>query len=128
MKTVLNALAIIKKLRLSGNSPTLDSELDDLATWCQLGYYFADKLEAGVALEMYNLTGNRQHKQQAIEFAEKGLNRWKNVVALTAHRYQPMPYVSFGHHEPRWPDFNAFHWSKFLDDVKADIDYIKNQN
>ncbi len=123
-----NALAIIEKLRLPGNSPTLDSELDDLATWCQLGYYFADKLEAGVALEMYNLTGNCQHKQQAIEFAEKGFTHWKNVVALTAGRYKSMPYVSFGHHEPRWPDFDNFHWSEFLDDVKADIDYIKNQN
>lgn len=122
------ALATIEKLRLPGNSPTLDSELDDLATWCQLGFYFADKLMAGVALEQFNLTGNQQKKDQAIEFAENGLAHWKNVVALTADRYKPMPYVSFGHHEPRWPEFTAFHWSKFLDDVKADIEYIKNQN
>jgi hypothetical protein len=37
-----------------------------------------------------------------------------------------MPYVSFGHHEPRWPEFTAFHWKFFIDKVKDDLEFVKN--
>jgi hypothetical protein len=36
-----------------------------------------------------------------------------------------MPYVSMGHHEPRWPEFTSFHWKYFMNEVEADLEYVK---
>ncbi|MCK4746584.1 MAG: hypothetical protein KAT15_06105, partial [Bacteroidales bacterium] len=47
----LRAIAIVNNLRLPDPEPALDSELDDIETWCHLGFYFADKLRAGVSVE-----------------------------------------------------------------------------
>ncbi len=39
-----------------------------------------------------------------------------------------MPYVSMGHHEQKWPDFKAFHWDLFSEDVRADLEFVLNLN
>ncbi len=120
------AMITLAKLRLEGDDPTLNSELDDLETWTQLGFYLADKIRAGVAFETYRLTGQEQKKSDAVEYLQKCVNHWKNIIRLTEDRYQPMPYVSMGHHEPRWPEFTQFHWKYFLKDVEADVEYVRN--
>ena len=102
------------------------SELDDLETWCHLGFYLADKIRAGVSFETFGLTGMKSEKDKSLECLEKCVVHWRNIVSLTEDRYNPMPYVSMGHHEPRWPEFKAFHWKNFLKDVQADIDFVKN--
>ncbi len=117
---------LIGDLRDPGNDPALLSELDDLETWCHLGYYFADKLRAGISLEMYNLGKNPGDRQKALEYLESCVGHWRNVIQLTKGRYRPMPYVSMGHHEQKWQDFKSFHWELFLDDVRADQEYVKN--
>ncbi len=122
------AMKLIRKLRNPGNEATLDSELDDLETWCHIGYYFAGKLRAGVALETYNLTGDQQEKETSIEHLEHCVTHWENVIRLTADRYSPMPYVSMGHDNQKWPEFRAFHWQNFREDVKADLDYVINMH
>lgn len=120
------ALAILETLEVGENETDLNSELADIRTWCHLGYYFADKLRAGVALENYNRSKQEKYKEEAIAYLEKCLVSWKEVVQLTTDQYKPMPYVSMGHHEQRWPEFTSFHWSLFLKDVEADIDYVRN--
>ncbi len=57
---------------------------------------------------------------------KKCVGHWKNVIRLTDDRYKPMPYVSMGHLEQRWPEFKAFHWKYFLKDVEADIEFVRN--
>ena len=113
-------------LEVQANDPGLISELADIQIWCHLGYYFADKLRAGVALEIYNLSNRSKDKEEAIAHLENCLRSWKEVVRLTTDQYKPMPYVSMGHHEPKWPEFTSFHWSNFLEDVEADIEYVIN--
>jgi hypothetical protein len=120
------AADLIKELKNPGNEPALASELDDLETWCHLGYYFADKMRAGVSLEKYNLAGIKENKENALEYLENCAEHWKNIIKLTTDRYMPIPYVSMGHHTQKWPDFKAFHWELFLNDVVADIEYVKN--
>ena len=120
------ALNILESMEEQENEPGLISELSDIETWCNLGYYFADKLRAGVYLENYNLAKQEKDKEKAIVHLEQCLESWKEVVRLTVDRYKPMPYVSMGHHEQRWPEFTSFHWSIFLKDVEADIEYVKN--
>jgi len=61
-----------------------------------------------------------------LKYLDLCVGHWRNVIELTSDRYKPMPYVSMGHHEQKWPDFKAFHWELFLDDVRADRDYVKN--
>lgn len=124
-ETSANSLTINNKLRSSENSPTLKPELDDLETWCQLGFYIADKIRAGVSFEMYRLIGQEREKLRTLEYLEKCVDHWENVIRLTGGRYDPMPYVSMGHHEQRWPEFKAFHWKYFLKDVEADIEFVK---
>lgn len=106
---------------------SLESELADIRTWCNLGFYFADKLRAGLALESYRLSGRSEQKEEAIARLEACVDWWGNVVQLTSERYQPVPYVSMGHHEQRWPGFTRFHWSLFTDQVVADLDYARKQ-
>ena len=123
-----NSMTIINTLRTPENNLTLNSELDDLETWCHLGFYFANKFRAGVSLETFNLSQNQSEKEKSVEYLEKCLGNWKDVIRLTIDRYEPMPYVSFGHHEPRWPEFKAFHWNVFLKDVEADLNFVKNSD
>ena len=120
------ALQIINELRLPESEPTLDSELDDLETWCYLGFYFADKIRAGVSMEFYRLRKNTQDKEMSQEYLEKSFNHWNNIIRLTKDRYKPMPYVSMGHPDQRWPEFTSFHWQSFLEDVEADIEYVNS--
>ena len=71
------------------------------------------------------LSGKIEEKLEAISHLEACSESWEELVRLTSDRYRPMPYVSMGHHEPRWPDFTHFHWSLFSDQVKADVDYAR---
>ncbi len=103
----------------------LESELADIRTWCSLGFYFADKLRAGVALESYMLSGRHEDWQEAVARLEACKEWWEEVVLLTAGRYRPMPYVSMGHPDQRWPEFTRFHWSDFQKDVEADLEWVK---
>jgi hypothetical protein len=114
------------KLRAGNPEPTLQSELDDIETWCHLGYYFADKLRAGVHLQDYLHTKEKQHKLTAITQLEKCITHWENVIRLTKDRYKPMPYVSIESDNPRWGDFSKFHWSQFKSAVAADVEYARN--
>ena len=120
------SMNLIGELRVHGNDPALVSELDDMETWCHLGYYFADKLLAGVSLETYHLGSDPLGKDKALEYLELCIEHWKNVIRLTRDRYKPMPYVSMGYQDQKWPDFKAFHWELFLDEVKAEIEYVRN--
>lgn len=119
------ALQLINQLKTNNENPTLNSELEDLETWCNLGFYFVNKLRAGVALQQFLQTKNEAERTKALAFLDKCTEHWKNVIALTEDRYRPMPYVSMGHHEPRWPEFTAFHWKFFLKDVQQDVAYVK---
>ena len=120
------AIALFESIKVQVIEPGLISELADIQIWCYLGYYFAEKLRAGVSLENYNLSNQSKDKEEAIAHLKNCLRSWKEVVRLTTDQYKPMPYVSMGHHETKWPEFTSFHWSNFLEDVEADIEYVKN--
>jgi hypothetical protein len=120
------ALGLIYQLREPGIEPTLESELDDLETWCFLGSYLADKIRAGVALQMYRLTGDEKERTTCLRHLRQGVLHWKEVIRLTELRYMRMPYVSMGHPDQKWPAFKSFHWMDFLDEVERDVDGVRN--
>ena len=117
--------ALVAEFRSKSTDQTLQSELDDLAIWSHLGYYFADKLEAGVAFQNYILSNNSDEKKNAIVKLEHCVSHWEKVIELTEKRYRPMPYVSMGHHEQKWPDFKEFHWKNFMPEVKRDLQFVQ---
>ena len=119
-------LNLIDELRMEENEATLNSELNDLEPWCYLGFYFADKIQAGVSAKLFSQLGGEENRQEAINYLENCIKHWEMIIFLTEDRYKPMPYVSFGHHEPRWPEFTSFHWKYFLDEVKDDLEFVKN--
>lgn len=120
------SLDLIDSIGTQNDDPTFQSEIEDMKTWCYLGFYFANKIQAGVSLETYKLTQNIEEKEKALNFAEKCLDNWNKVVELTKDRYKLMPYVIMEHPENLWPDFKGFHWKNYTKEVEADIEFIKN--
>jgi len=120
-----SALGLIYQMRITGIDPTLESELDDLETWCYLGSYLSEKIRAGVALQMFRLTGNEKERASSIRHLGQCILYWEEVNRLTELRYSPMPYVSMGHPEQKWPEFSSFHWVDFLNEVERDLTYVK---
>ena len=119
------ALAIVGSLRsqVTDFSGALVSELDDAATWCYLGLYFADKLRAGVALETYRKMGDETQKQEAIRLLEKCAAHWEQVVDLTKDRYMPTPHVS----TQRWgAEYTDFSWEQLTPQVIRDIEIARS--
>lgn len=120
------ALIVINNLEQQSKDPTFKSEMEDLKTWCYLGFYFAEKIYAGVALKSFLLTKDKNDQQTSLQHAEKALDNWKKIVDLTENRYGLMPYVMMTHPENKWPDFKGFHWKNYLQEVEYEIEYIKN--
>ncbi len=118
------ALELVKSLRkrTEKRNPAFISELDDIATWANLGFYFADKLRGGVALVTFRQSKKLDEKKKAVHYMENCVRHWQEVIRLTDSRYVTMPYVSMGHHTPRWPEFTGFHWKHFLKDVTRDVE------
>ena len=119
---------LISEIKPSNKNETLTSEIDDLLTWCHLGHYFADKINAGVAYTRFTLTNDQKEKEKSIIHLKNCIEHWQKIIELTEDRYKPMPYVSMGHHEPKWPEFKEFHWKNFLKDVEADLEFVRKAN
>jgi len=121
------ALILVKDLRkqTEERDKAFISELDDIATWAYLGLYFADKIRGGVALATFNQSKKSDEKERAVNYLEKCVGHWQQVIGLTDSRYVTMPYVSMGHHQQRWPEFTGFHWKLFLKDVKRDVEIAR---
>lgn len=100
------------------NKTTLRSEWYDAATWSYLGLYLADKLRAGVDLEIFYLTGDLKSKQSAIRNLQQGLVHWDQVINLTKHRYKPTPHVAIGRYKATYPMFS---WALLREQVLLDI-------
>ncbi len=119
------ALGIVASLRPKADdfSGALISELDDVATWCYLGLYLADKIRAGVALEHYRNTGDLIQKKEAVELLEKCLSHWDGVIAYTKDRYQPTPHVTTQRYNEEV--YRAFSWELMRSQVVRDIEFAK---
>ena len=105
-------------------SGAFTSELDDIATWVNLGYYFDGKLCAGVRLEEYRLTGDESKKESAIGYLEKCLEYWDKVIELTEDRYKAVPHVSTQHYGE---EYQLFSWKLLRQQVVRDIEIAKGE-
>ncbi len=102
---------------------SLQSELDDIATWSYLSLYFSEKITAGVALQIFRETGDVSEKRKAVQHLEKALAFWKQVIVKTEDRYRPVPHVSI---QDDAGDYKAFSWAFFLPQVVHDIEIAES--
>jgi len=110
-------LILIEKLRekVTPFSGALECEIDDLEAWAYLSLYFAEKLRAGTALELFRKIGMLSEKEKAVANLERAAEFWENVVKVTDKHYSEMPYVAG----------DTFIWSKFRNQIQRDIEIAK---
>ena len=99
------------------------SELKDIQTWSYLSLYFAEKLKAGVLLQLYREKGGMENKNASINHLRNALDHWEMVVALTEDRYRPVPHVSIPEDQE---EYRAFSWAWYLPQVKRDLDIAES--
>lgn len=120
------ALRLVKSLssKLTTFSGALECELDDIETWAYLGHYLSDKLLAGVALEKFRRTGDRDEQKKAVRLLERAASRWETVVQITEDHYHEIPY------NPETPQLRdeLFSWKRFKDQVERDIQIARQAN
>ncbi|MDR8391060.1 hypothetical protein NC796_07920 [Aliifodinibius sp. S!AR15-10] len=120
------ALRLVKSLRSSDMhfSSALECELDDIETWANLGLYLSDKLLAGVALEQFRRTGNKEQQEKAVQLLKRAATHWNKVVQITENHYHEVPY------NPETPQLSdkLFSWKRFEDQVQRDIQIAKQAN
>jgi hypothetical protein len=120
-------LNIAERLR-HGAQNTLTCELDDLEAWAYLSSYFSDKLRAGVALQMYRVTGAKEEQRKAIQLLTGCLMKWEKISTITSKHYQEVAYVDdHSSGGKAYRDARTFSWSKYLPQVKRDIILAKNE-
>lgn len=104
------------------NNPDLLYEVSDIQTWAQLGMYFADKLQAGVAYQRYLESNDLENLKTAVTQLEKATAHWKQVVKITTPIYDPMPLQHYEYNE------NAlFHWSVVQAEVEQELKTLKKE-
>jgi len=110
-------LKLVESLRSGAHEypGAFECEVDDLAAWGNLSLYLADKLRAGVALEMFRQTGTPSEKEKAISLLERAAMHWESVGAITQRHYGEVPYAGGG----------TFSWQKYAGQARRDIDIAR---
>lgn len=118
------ALQIINELEISDQNALMTQSLNGLTIWCYLSQYFGFKLKAGMILSGNLHNRNPNHKSQALDYLNRALEAWEKLSELADTQYYEVPYwesrVFHGD-----SSLNSFSWSKYLPQVKKDIDWAK---
>jgi hypothetical protein len=113
--------SIVKQLQ-PGASPTLSCELDDLETWAYLSIYFANKLRAGVSLQLFRTTGEKLQQQRAVQLLTSCVRNWKKIAQITSGHYKEVAYVdNHASGGVAYKDALTFLWAKYLPQVERDV-------
>lgn len=101
------------------NTHTLNCEIADVQAWAYLSLYFAGKLRAGVALEMFHKTKTKEHQRKSVALLKDAARHWDELAEVTKRHYNPIPAVQLSRSQQR---HNAvFSWEQYSDQVKRDI-------
>jgi hypothetical protein len=106
------ALDLVKTIKPGTAPATLDCELADIKAWANLSLYFSQKIIAGVALETYRNTKDKQQQKKAVKSLQKAAVYWDELIKVTKH-YKQVPSVHLG--------TDKFSWENLRDQVQRDI-------
>jgi hypothetical protein len=121
-----NALKLVQDIKT--DNPTLIHEIDDIKTWCYLGFYFSNKLRGGTALQQFRITGDKIKQDESVKYLEAALSDWKEVVGITS-KY--MDEISLTHLNERYGvsensrPLKKFSWANLTSEVVNDIEIAK---
>ncbi|WP_263705904.1 alpha-glucuronidase family glycosyl hydrolase [Shouchella tritolerans] len=103
------------------DSPVLCCEKADIKAWAYLGFYFADKLRAGVCYQMYLETGDESERQKALQWLESphAIKHWDDLIEVTSSHYGEQPLMHLGN--------TPFSWKLFRPQVLGDIDFVRGE-
>jgi len=88
LRTGKDAVAKNKELRLT---------LGDLEAMAHLGRYYSEKIRGATNLALYELSGEAQQKQAAIQHLEEAVQHWKNYASTAGRQYKPQLLNRVGH-------------------------------
>lgn len=89
-KHAKSALEGSKNLYHEGqDNQELKYTLDDIEALGYLGLYYADKIKAATALELYRRTGKKQHQDNAVTLLQKAAVTWKKYSRKSKEMYRP---------------------------------------
>ena len=108
-----SATALKQVAALPAQPPALAYEIADVKAWAHLSQYFADKLRASVALEMFRHTKDAADRAQAVAWLERAAKHWDDLIAVTRPIYPAVPVIHLGNRN--------FSWENFRDEVQHDI-------
>ena len=84
------ALEGSENLRQEGqDNQELKHTLDDIEALGYLGLYYADKIQAATALELYRRTGKKQHQDNAVTLLQEAAVTWKKYSGKSKEMYRP---------------------------------------
>ncbi len=114
-------------LRLAGallaeagqDSPTLRCEIADVQAWSHLSLYFAKKLRAGVALEMFRQSKEGHRREEAVNLLKKAAGHWEDLIAVTKAHYHAVPAVQLSRSATKGG--GSFSWEQYRDQVQRDV-------
>jgi hypothetical protein len=115
------ALELVEGLRdkAKQNAQTLICEIADVQAWAYLSLYFADKLRAGVALEMFHKTNVKEQQSESVALLECAATHWAKLVEITKQHYDPVPVVQLSRSQKE--SDAVFSWERYSDQVQRDI-------
>ena len=122
----IQALKDVKRIK-AGRNVDLLYEVSDIKAWANLGIYFSNKLRAAVEYKRFKLSKNVKDHNKAIEYLTKATSNWHSLVEVTKPVYKPVPLTHFCENDKEFAQ-ELFHWSIVEDEVKAELDWLKNQN
>ncbi len=96
-------------------------EVSDIRAWAHLSLYFAEKLRGAVALRKFREGKDAQQQTRAIAHLERAVDCWKDLIEVTAPVYHKVPLPHLANYKD-----GRFHWSRFLSEVKRDVEIAKS--
>jgi hypothetical protein len=84
--------------------------------------YFANKLRAGVSLQLFRTTGEKLQQQRAVQLLTSCIGNWKKIAQITSGHYKEVPYVdNHASGGVAYKDALTFSWAKYLPQVERDV-------
>jgi len=100
-------------------------EVKDIKAWSFIGLYFSNKLRASVEYKRYKASNNKKDLDNAIEWLSKATQNWRSLVEITTPFYKIVPLTHYCDNAPEYKE-ELFHWSILENQVKAELDWLKN--
>ncbi|MEM9986926.1 MAG: hypothetical protein AAF804_17670, partial [Bacteroidota bacterium] len=88
-------------------------EINDVKAWAYLSLYFAEKIQAGIYLDLARKTQNPAYQERAIKWLHLAAENWRSLIEVT-QQYQPVSLLHIRTYKFSWEYF----YPKVLKDIE----------